>query len=388
MEGVARLFAIASYATIALFVRILLDYRPALRQRSGVGEYVHEVAAALLRTKAAGDELTLFSSSWKDRLSPSMLAGARHIDARVPVRLLNFCWHRLEWPSVERLAGAVDVAHSMHPLLMPARDAAQVVTVHDLFFLDHPERTRAEVRRDYPELAGAHARRADAVIVVSQYTAREAERRLGVVRDRITVCTPGAPSWIPRDRRTAEGPILFVGTLEPRKNVGALLAAYEQLLARRPDVPPLVLAGRATAESGGALDRLRRAPLAGRAQHLGYINPAERERLYRSASVLVLPSFDEGFGMPVLEAMSIGLPVVASNRGALPEVAGGAASLVDAEDRSALADAIARLLDDPAAYAEAIDSGLRRARQFTWENTASKLLEAYRSAAQRRKERA
>jgi glycosyltransferase involved in cell wall biosynthesis len=369
-------------------VRILLDYRPALRLRSGVGEYAHQLAAALLRTVGPADELMLFSSSWKDRLAPSILPGARHLDARVPVRVLNFAWHRLGWPTIERFAGRVDVAHSMHPLLMPARDAAQVVTVHDFFFLDYPDRTAAEVRRDYPELAGAHARRADAVIAVSHYTAREAERRLGVDPGRLTVCPPGAPSWTPRERPKAKGPILFVGTLEARKNVGALLDAYEQLLGRRPDMPPLVLAGRATANSRILVERLQRAPLAGRAQHLGYVTAAECERLYRSASVLVLPSFDEGFGVPVLEAMSIGLPVVASNRGALPEVAGGAAVLIDPEDRSALAGAIARLLDDAAAYAAAVENGLRRAQQFTWEKTASKLLEAYRSAVERRKERA
>ena len=375
---------IASCGTIARVVRILLDYRPALRQRSGVGEYAHQVAGALLRTIGPGDELTLFSSSWKDRLPSSVLASARHVDARVPVRVLNFAWHRLGWPPIERLAGRVDVAHSMHPLLMPAQHAAQVVTVHDFFFLDRPQRTAAEVRRDYPELAGAHARRADAVIALSHYTAREAERRLGVAPERITVCPPGAPSWTPRERRTAEGPILFVGTLEARKNVGVLLDAYESLLRHRRDAPPLVLAGRATVESGALLERLQRAPLVGQAQHLGYVTAAECEQLYRAASVLVMPSFDEGFGIPVLEAMTMGLPVVASNRGALPEVGGGAITLVEPEDRAALTGAIARLLDDPAAYAAAVESGLRRARQFTWDNTAAKLVEAYRSALQRR----
>jgi hypothetical protein len=122
-------------------LRILLDYRPALRERSGVGEYIHEIAAALMRRLGPSDALTLFSSSWKDRLD-ARIPGARVVDARVPVRLLNLAWHRLGWPPIERLAGPIDIAHSAHPLLMPARAATQIVTIYDLDFLDHPERTR------------------------------------------------------------------------------------------------------------------------------------------------------------------------------------------------------------------------------------------------------
>ncbi len=110
------------------------------------------------------------------------LAGATIVDRRVPVRALNLAWHRLEWPPAEVLAGrAFDVVHSPHPLLTPTRSAAQVITIHDLNFLSHPERTRAEIRRDYPVLVTAHARRADAILVPSAYTAGEVERLLGVL---------------------------------------------------------------------------------------------------------------------------------------------------------------------------------------------------------------
>ncbi|MGE5816111.1 MAG: glycosyltransferase, partial [Acidobacteriota bacterium] len=153
-------------------LRIILDYRPALRERTGVGEYVHEMARALSAAAAgSADTVTAFSSSWKDRLDPARLPGLNVVDARVPVSVLNFAWHWLEWPPIERFVGAADIAHSAHPLLMPARDALRVVTIHDLDFLDHPERTRREIRRDYPALAGAHARRADLVVVSSRHTA-------------------------------------------------------------------------------------------------------------------------------------------------------------------------------------------------------------------------
>src|SRR5262249_57957810 len=132
--------------------RVLIDYRPALRERSGVGEYTHELARALRAAGPPDDpqraiELTLFSSSWKDRFAPaSELARATTIDRRVPVSVLNLAWHRLGWPPIETIAGRTfDVAHSSHPLLMPSRTAAQVITIHDLDFLTHPERTRAEI---------------------------------------------------------------------------------------------------------------------------------------------------------------------------------------------------------------------------------------------------
>src|SRR5262249_10143407 len=213
-----------------------------LRERTGVGEYAHQLAAALTRLLRPGDELTLFSSSWKDRLPAERVPRARVVDARVPVRILNAAWHRLGWPPVERFAGAVHVAPSMRALLIPARRAARIVTVHDLDFLDHPERTRAEIRRDYAPLAGAHARRADAVIAVSRFTAAEVERRFAVPRDRIFVASSGAPSWTPRAQQAPRGPILFMGTLEPRKNVGTLLDPYPLLLHRVPHAPPPSLA--------------------------------------------------------------------------------------------------------------------------------------------------
>src|SRR6058998_2053675 len=133
-------------------VRILVDYRPALRERTGAGEFVHELVRAYTRIPAAAnDQVTVFTSSWKDRPAPHLLVelGSRVIDRRVPVRWLNYMWHRLEWPPIESLAG----------------------TIHDLFFLLEPERTRAEIRRDYPALAGDHARRADAIVTPSRHTA-------------------------------------------------------------------------------------------------------------------------------------------------------------------------------------------------------------------------
>jgi glycosyltransferase involved in cell wall biosynthesis len=308
------------------------------------------------------------------------------VDARIPVRLLNRAWHRWERPAVETFAGPVDIAHSMHPLLIPARDAAQVVTIHDLYFLDRPDAASAEIRRDYPSLTASHARRADAVIVVSNYTAREVQTRLDVPADRVSICPPGAPPWRARepDQDQKSRPLLFVGTTEPRKNIGVLLAGYRKLLMLMPDAPPLLMAGGVSPESSSVLSEIDVPPLAGRVRHLGYVTDSARQDLYRSASVLVLPSLDEGFGLPVLEAMTVGVPVVAANRGALPELLDGAGTLIEPDDADGLARALEALLIDPARARAAAEKGLRRAREFTWESTARRVMDVYSAAIDRR----
>jgi glycosyltransferase involved in cell wall biosynthesis len=306
------------------------------------------------------------------------------VDLRIPVCVLKLAWHRLEWPPVEWLAGPADVAHSSHPLLMPARRAAQVVTVYDLDFLDHPERTRAEIRRDYPKLAALHARRADLVVVISEHTAAAVQSRLGVSRDRLVVCRPGAPAWRPRTAPPGAGPILFVGTVEPRKNLPTLFAAYERVVAGRPDAPPLLLAGGTVEQSAAILQRLAGRPLLdGRVRHLGYVTDEAREQLYRDASMLVLPSFEEGFGLTAVEAMQVGVPVVASTAGALPEVVGDAGTLVDPVDERALAQAIERLLGNPGRRQAHAEAGRQRARQFSWRASAAALLAAYQDVVTR-----
>lgn len=374
-------------------MRVLIDYRPALRERSGVGEYTHELVRALLAAfpASSGDrplELMLFSSSWKDRFTlPPEFAGATAIDRRIPVSVLNLAWHRAGWPPAEMLTSRrFDVTHSLHPLLLPARDAARVVTIHDLHFLTHPERTQSEIKRDYPALAGKHARLADAVIVNSHFTAHEVAQHCNISPDRISVCYPGAPGWQPRKAAPADGGyILFLGTLEPRKNVGGLLDAYESLLARRRDLPPLVLAGKTTAASRPWLERIERAPLNGVVSHAGYVEDANRYALYEGARLLVQPSFEEGFGLPVLEAMTAGVPVVAANRGSLPEVLDGAGLLVEPDEPEAIAAAIERLIDDAALAAASSAKGVQRATHFSWPRTAQAVYATYQQAMEHRR---
>ena len=369
-------------------MRVLIDYRPALRNRTGVGEFVHNLITALSETNPPESprseliEITAFSSSWKDRLrrNQGLPENIRTVDRKIPVSLLNLAWHRINWPPVELLAGTdFDVVHSPHPLLLPTRSAASVITIHDLDFLDHSYRTQNEVRRDYSSLVKQHVRKADQVVVPSRHTAMEVERRLEVPADMISFCWNGAPDWSPRHQLPDNGHLLFVGTLTPRKTVTGLLDAYELLLSRHKDVPDLVMVG-TTPDKSGLRARLQRPPLAGRVRCPGYVDRVTLKALYTDASILVMPSFNEGFGIPALEAMTIGVPVVSSNRGALPEVLGQAGLLIDPLTAANIAETINHLLTDSALMTQCIARGIEQAKLFTWKASAQALCAAYEKA--------
>ena len=376
-------------ATIAReLVRVLIDYRPALRQRTGVGEWIHSLVSVLADGDgdASAIDLTVFSSSWKDRLG-LIRPSVRSYDGRVPVSLLNFAWHQLGWPPIEWLTGhSYDVVHSPHPLLIPTRSARQIVTVHDLDFLDHPDHAEAEIQRDYPNLVKHHVKRADQVIVPSAFTASEVSRRLGVPTDKISVCYNGAPDWTPRPDWPEHGHVLFVGTLAPRKNIGRLLDAYVVLLERHAaKCPALVLAGPPTSRSPDWIDRLEHPPLKDRVRCTGYLDPATLRRMYEDAAVLVLPSLHEGFGLPAVEAMTTGVPVVVSNRGALPEVVGEAGLVVDPMEPVEIARAIERMLSDHPFAQACVERGFQQVARFTWKASAVALRQAYQTTCERRR---
>jgi len=364
-------------------VRVLIDYRPALRQRTGVGEYVHRMVEALVTTapQCGPLSLTAFSSSWKDRLELPLPAGVDVVDLRWPVSVLNLLWHRCAWPPVERLTGRIfDVVHSPHPLLIPARRAARVVTIHDLDFLEHTERTQGEIRRDYPALVRRHAAAADRIVVPSHYTGERVRTELGIAGDKISVCSNGAPPWLPRRNAPRPGHLLFVGTLAPRKNLPALLDAYGHLSAQRSDPPDLVVVGQRLGGDRNAVAVT--SALRHTVRFMGYVSEGRLRQLYEGARMLILPSLNEGFGLPALEAMTVGVPVVASNQGALPEVVGDAGLLVDPTNVEGIAAAIERVLDDDELARAMVVRGFERAKAYDWRSSAVALREAYRRAVE------
>jgi glycosyltransferase involved in cell wall biosynthesis len=362
-----------------------LDLRPSLSKPTGVGSYVLALARRL-PALAPDDRFYFFSASLKDRY-PSLdwPPNARLVDRRLPVRALNYAWNRMGVPALDRLVGApLDLVHSPHPLIVPGKKARHVVTLHDLFFLKHPDMTEAEIRRDYVPLVREHVRRADAVICVSEFTASEARILLDVAPEKISVIPNGVdPAYrapIPgaevdavlEHRRLPRGALLYVGSEEKRKNLVNLAMAYMGLARGGRRVPPLVLVGPGSHwSSGGNI-------ASPRIHATGYLETREIRALMAASSALVLPSLEEGFGLPVAEAMAAGLPVVCSRGSALEEVAGGAAILVDPLNTRSIADGIETVLEDPSAAAALREKGLAQSLKFDWDTASQKTLALYR----------
>jgi glycosyltransferase involved in cell wall biosynthesis len=364
-----------------------LDLRPALRRPTGVGAYVLALARRLPGLSPE-DHFYLFSASLKDRYPPTdWPANVTLVDRPIPVQALNYSWNRLGFPSLDRLVGApLDLVHSPHPLIIPGKRAKHVVTIHDLFFMKHPEMTEAEIRRDYVPLVKEHVRRADGVICVSQHTAHEARLLLDIPPQKIAVIPNGVDpayraSVTPEEveatltrLRLPRGALLYIGSEEKRKNLVGLARAYMGLGQRHRKLPPLILVGPGSHWGQGG-------SIAGGMQihATGYLETRELRALMAASRALVLPSLEEGFGLPVAEAMAAGLPVVCSQGSALEEVAGGAATLVNPLDTRSIAAGIEKVLDDPKRVEEQRQQGLERSQQFDWDLSARMTLAFYRT---------
>lgn len=268
-----------------------------------------------------------------------------------------------------------------------------VVTIHDLFFIGYLDRSRPLFDTALTALARLYARRAAAIIADSEHSKREIVRRLGVDPAKVTVIPVGlGPEFAPapladavRRRYGVGAPyVLYVGNFKPHKNLPALLRAYARLPESLRATHELVLAG-GDPERRPALEALAGAlGLADRVRFPGRIDDRDLPQLYAGCALFVLPSLEEGFGLPALEAMACGAPVVASNRASVPEVVGDAAILVDPEDEAALARAMTEVLSAPDVRERLVRQGLARAREFSPERTSARVLAVLREASARR----
>jgi glycosyltransferase involved in cell wall biosynthesis len=261
--------------------------------------------------------------------------------------------------------------------------AKLVVTIYDLSFWVHPEFTTDRIRLDCQRGVLDALVHADGLIFISRHAQQEFHRLLPSFQPRKPVleCVTPLASRLPPPPAAAptEGKYwLSVGSLEPRKNISTLLAAYQLYAESRPDPRPLWLAGPAGWKNEAIAAQLRSLEARGLVRRLGYVPDDELTQLYRNATALLYPSWYEGFGLPVLEAMSQGCPVICSNRASLPDVAGDAALYVDPADPRGLLGAMLHIERDPAARAGAIQRGLVQATRFSWEKTAAATLAFYR----------
>jgi glycosyltransferase involved in cell wall biosynthesis len=314
--------------------------------------------------------------------------------AGVPVEVvpapLGVTWQQWQLPGRLR-RGDCDLLWSPLQTLPLRGEVPGVVTVHDLTVLLFPDFHTLKVRYSQVPFLARSLEKARRVIAVSNATADDLRRHFpaafvgrpeklrvihGGVRPEFTPGEPAAIAALRAELGCPEGYLLYAGTLEPRKNIGTLVSAWAALRREFPTTLPLVLAGGYGWRSRGLERQLAELAPAG-LRHLGRVTDARLLELLQAASVFVYPSFYEGFGLPVVEAMACGVPVVTSDRSSLPEVAGGAALLVDPEDAGQLAGAVAHLLAEPALAAELAGRGLERARTFRWDSAARAHEEAF-----------
>ena len=374
-------------------IRVGIDATPLLGPRTGVGRYVEQLLAALARLAGSGlpgrpgiAELRATAFTWRgqDGLAAAVPAGVAVAARRAPARGLQELWARCELPPVELLAGRVSVFHGTNFVLPPLRRAGGVVTVHDLAYLRLPGTVSAASLR-YRELVPRSLRRAAVVLTPSHAVAAElieayrlpAERvratPLGV--DRVWFDPPAPdPGWLAARGLPPEY-LLAVGTLEPRKGLDVLVAAYRRLLAEHPEVPPLVLVG----EVGwGTQPDLAALPV-GKLVLPGYVGNTDLVRIVAGARLLAFPSRYEGFGLPPLEAMAAGVPVVASDLPAVREATSGLVRLVPPGDADALAAGLAAELSSETDKRDIKQASVHAAKQ-TWLRCAELTVEAYHSA--------
>ena len=303
---------------------------------------------------------------------------------RPPLRIL---WEQCLQP-LALLRDGADLVHGMAyalPLLCPTQ---AVVTVHDLSFLRYPQAFKRGNRIYLSAATRLAVARAEAVIAVSQHTAQELQRLLGVPPWRIHVVPNGVDArFRPLARREVEAfrqrrglPerfVLYVGTFEPRKNLETLLRTYGTLVHRDPHTRPLIIAGGRGWHYARVFALLERLALEDRVRFPGFIAHEELPLWYNAATLFVFPSLYEGFGLPVLEAMACGTPVVASNASSLPEVVGEAGLLVAPRDVEGLAEAMRRLLTDAALREELRARGRDRASKYSWRASAVRTAAVY-----------
>jgi glycosyltransferase involved in cell wall biosynthesis len=357
----------------------------------GIGTYVRELLPRLHDDRV---QLVPFSSRWSRPLPPGTLVqeggDVAHLD--LPVRLLYPMWASARRPRLPSRFGELDVVHATNHVAVPPTRAGQalVATVHDLAFARFPELFPDRWRRLYERGVKIAIDEASVILVPSEFVRQELRDR-GADVERVRV-TPLAPSqtFVRQDDTVEDDEprglvpdapfVLAVGTVEPRKNLPRLVRAFRRATADASLSHHLVIAGPAGWHQDELVDE-RAADDDGRVHMLGWLDGHRLDLLYREAAAAAYVSLYEGFGIPVLDALARGVPTLASDIGAISEVAAGAALLVDPLDEDAMAEGLVRILTDEAVRADLAAKGPARAGRYSWDATARATLAAYREVA-------
>jgi glycosyltransferase involved in cell wall biosynthesis len=375
-------------------MRITLNAGILRAPRTGIGQYLVELVQALGAYPEF--ELTLFNGwNWQSELPAAALPGYSRVSGLVKRWVPNaYALRRLiEQQRFNRGSSAIDLYHD--PSLWPFEfSGPMVMTLHDLTHVHFPDTQPVDRLREIERHAARSVERAKRILVDSHFIGEEVCRHYGVPSERVVVAPLGcAARFYPRAAAQLAAPLqalnlhhgrylLCVGTLEPRKNLQLALRAYQHLPAALREQYPLVIVGMPGWRPEQLAEPLQRALASGQVRLLGYQDDMTIAELLAGARLLLFPSLYEGFGLPVLEAMASGTPVILSRSSALPEVAGEAGTYIDPQDEHACAEAIQLLIDDQPEWQRQRDAGLLRAQAFSWQRCAAITASVYRQVVE------
>jgi glycosyltransferase involved in cell wall biosynthesis len=359
----------------------LLSGREGYR-RAGIHHYISQ----LLGNLSYGESELRFTVFTNNRAELGRLPKERVVSTIWPTHrpIARIMWEQLAWP-LAAIRHKVDLLHSMAFVTPLVRLSPAVVTVYDLSFIHHPQRYPALKRVYLTSQTRRSCQEAERVMTISESGRQDVHRYYGIPLDQIDVVRPGVSQiFTPRNgaeveafrnrEKLARRFILHVGTLQPRKNIEVLLDAFAQL--RRTDLELILVGGKGWSYQS-IFNRVEELGLVDKVRFPGYVSDADLPLWYNAADVLVFPSVHEGFGLPVIQSMACGTPVIAAKTSAIPEAAGSAALFFEPHDVSALAEHIAAILDDRQIADTMRQRGLEQACEFSWQKAGQQLLASY-----------
>jgi glycosyltransferase involved in cell wall biosynthesis len=364
-----------------------------INRYSGLSEVIHNLLLHLPHIDT-DNEFTLFINYFRNSIMTDDIAysGTTNHFCRVPRRLM-ILWWKFGWPAIDFYLTQTDIYHSLHIQIPPTKMIKTILTVHDCRFLALPNLYSQQEVEKYKNQMAISLARADMVTTVSEFTRKEILNYFSFPEDRIRVIQNGFnSSWVGKNcgqenkktfiKRNSipQAYLLYIGSLDPRKNLQRLIEAIARCKKETPDFPDLAVAGISQQQWNNSSHAISAKEL-GLTDHIhlcGVVGKTILRRLIKNAVALCYPSLYEGFGFPPLEAMSLGVPVLAGKRSSIPEVTGQAACLIDPLSIDEIAQGLGRLVFDSSFRQHLSESGYEQVKKFSWRQAAAEYTDLYK----------